>query len=237
MRCLVLVLCVACGKIAFDPLHDASGGSDSDGPPSDALDSDLLLDFTFESDVLLDSGPGHHTATCMTCPTIGAGRVGAGGAVFNGVECITVQDAPDLHPPVLTFALWVLSVTPQRSTTFSRPQNGATDTTDTIEMYVDVMNNWNLGVSSTYAPAGVITDGGWHHVAGTYDGGTLDVYLDGAYTNTAVAPPPVYAADNYLIGCDINLGNPEEPFTGTLDEVRLYDRVLAPAEIAALAGM
>ena len=241
VRTLAILACSACGRIAFDPIGDAVASVDT--APADAMadaaDSDLLLHFDFEAStgLLYDSSPAHHAATCTSCPTSTTGQIGANAAAFAGAQCITIPDTPDLHPAAFTFAEWVNSTASQRSTTFSRPLDGATDTTNTIEIYVDVMNLWHVGVDSTYemTPSAVTLDA-WHHVAGTFDGTTLTAYLDGGSLGTTMSTA-TYAMDDYLIGCDINIGNQEEFFAGAIDDVRFYDRVLSATEIAALAAM
>ncbi len=241
MRALAILVCGACGRIAFDPIGDAATSVDTAMADTtvDAANSDLLLHFDFEasSGLLYDSSPAHHAATCASCPTSTTGQIGANAAAFTGAQCITIPDAADLHPATFTFAEWVDSTGSQRSTTFSRPLDGATDTTNTIEIYVDVMNVWHIGVDSTYemTPSAVTLDA-WHHVAGTFDGTTLTAYVDGGSLGTTTSTA-TYAMDDYLIGCDINIGNQEEFFSGTIDDVRFYDRVLSPTEIATLAAM
>jgi hypothetical protein len=85
-----------------------------------------------------------------------------------------------------------------------------------------------------------VVDGKWHFVAGSYDGQTIKIYIDGKldtiwknqkyvpmeYNNTdihigrlAVLEPPPYAEANY---------------DGLIDELRLYNRVLSDDEIRTL---
>ncbi|MFB0552617.1 MAG: LamG-like jellyroll fold domain-containing protein [Phycisphaerae bacterium] len=73
----------------------------------------------------------------------------------------------------------------------------------------------------------VLRVGRWHHVAGTWDGITQRLYIDG-----------VEIASQELGGVLGNTSNVEmssggEPFNGMLDEVRIYNRALTRAEIRA----
>ena len=77
-----------------------------------------------------------------------------------------------------------------------------------------------------------ITDGKWHHVAGTYQAPDFRMYLDGEVdAETAPATDPDNH-DNVLFigGCDIG----DYWMTGTIDELVLFNRALAPAEITEL---
>jgi hypothetical protein len=73
----------------------------------------------------------------------------------------------------------------------------------------------------------------WHHVAGTYDGENINVYLDGTLDGTVATTSPIGVnAANVLIG-----ENPEAAgrnWDGLIDDVRIYNRALSPAEIGEL---
>lgn len=79
--------------------------------------------------------------------------------------------------------------------------------------------------------------GEWHHLAATYDAdsGIVRLYLDGALAReeTIGAFEPQTSFDLYL---GARPGQPGAHFAGTIDEVRIYNRVLAPHEIASLAA-
>ncbi len=77
--------------------------------------------------------------------------------------------------------------------------------------------------------------GQWHHVAATYDGTTMRLYVDGKLSASDTAqrgdinyPPRAF----YEIGAYRD-DNEHYRMQGLLNEVRVYDRVLSPEEIAA----
>ena len=84
--------------------------------------------------------------------------------------------------------------------------------------------------------AASIWDGEWHHVAGTYDGSFLHLYVDGVEIGSGTPAPPIdydlpsraFLIGNYRGSCDL-------PFTGAIDNVRIWSRALSGDEIAALA--
>jgi hypothetical protein len=80
----------------------------------------------------------------------------------------------------------------------------------------------------------VVPPGGWHHVAGTYDGHRLTVYIDGQPAAAAAAAGPIRPSTgtNVMVGADPV--NPVRKFTGAIDEARIYSRALSPAEITGL---
>ena len=91
----------------------------------------------------------------------------------------------------------------------------------------------------TPTAADVAPMGTWTHVAGTYDGATARLYVNGievaseAMTGTIPADTtPVILGGN---GNDAS-GVPTELFPGRIDELMLYARALSAAEIAELAA-
>jgi hypothetical protein len=70
----------------------------------------------------------------------------------------------------------------------------------------------------------------------TFEGGkSLTFYVNGQQTDTTAAPAQILddPQANLRIGCR---GDSAYFFVGLIDEVRIYGRALAPAEIAALAA-
>ncbi len=82
----------------------------------------------------------------------------------------------------------------------------------------------------------------WVHIAAVYDntGNTKRIYVNGVEdalvtTNFGKVMPTTH---NAYVGARANSGNtgPETFFTGMLDEIKIYDLALTPAEVLKLAG-
>jgi hypothetical protein len=81
--------------------------------------------------------------------------------------------------------------------------------------------------------------GTWYHVAGTWDGARLTLFVDGVAVG-AINPPGVPSATVYGGGDLSLLGKNQcctQYFDGALDDVRIYSRALASSEIATLYTM
>ena len=109
----------------------------------------------------------------------------------------------------------------------------AGDPNDSIEFFIHDAGTWQSVRSAVDASF----NGAWHHVAGTYDGNDLCLYIDGVQKATthhvgtiAVRPPyPLY------IGADCEW--PDRTYQGTIDDVRLYSCALSGPEIGnVIAG-
>ncbi|MDQ6989360.1 MAG: tandem-95 repeat protein [Mariprofundaceae bacterium] len=84
------------------------------------------------------------------------------------------------------------------------------------------------GVSS----AVTVNDGKWHHVAVTYSGANIQLYVDGVATGLATAMSPVISLGNATIGAYVNnLGALTSPFSGEIDDVRMWNIARTQAEI------
>ncbi len=77
-----------------------------------------------------------------------------------------------------------------------------------------------------------LTAGTWTHVAATYDGTSMKLYLNGVLDNTLAATGTVTANAPFSLGR--NNSSPRI-LDGWLDELRAWTRALTPAEIAANA--
>ena len=87
---------------------------------------------------------------------------------------------------------------------------------------------WYIGSGGNNASAGCPT-GTWNHVAGTFDGTKLRIYLNGALVtarDSSFAEIP--AGGDFFIGRDGGSGY----FKGMLADVKVYDRVVSAAELA-----
>ncbi len=85
-----------------------------------------------------------------------------------------------------------------------------------------------------YAVAPAPTAGKWVHYAGTYDGEAIRVYVDGKLAKSTPAPGRMHGLGKTLfIGA---LNESERPLHGSIDDVRIWRRVLSDQEIAAVAA-
>src|SRR5262249_7126146 len=96
--------------------------------------------------------------------------------------------------------------------------------------------------SQANGSAAVISAGVWHHVAGTYDGTKLQLYVDGAPWGNPL--PHTGAISPMLPGSYNTIGSEAgrttcgfcggRYFKGQIDEVGIYNRALTAAEIEAI---
>jgi len=86
-------------------------------------------------------------------------------------------------------------------------------------------------VSDTAASGTALPLNIWTHLAFSYDGATLRLYINGVQVGTQALTGPIAASTGSLrIGGNAVWG---EYFKGLIDEVRIYNRALSAGEILA----
>jgi hypothetical protein len=91
-------------------------------------------------------------------------------------------------------------------------------------------NTYRIDSITSYPTSGTA----WIHLAATYDGTTLRLYVNGVQEG-AIAGPASIATNHGALGIGAQ-SDGASPLKGALDAVRLYARALSAAEIQALAA-
>ncbi len=245
MRAVVLVALAACGRFGF-----GSGAANVDSAP-DADTSGLVAYWAMEdvtSDVVQDASGHGHDAVCssiaMSCPTVVAGKVGNGLRFDGSNDHLVIGPAPELDTTVaftVTAWLWI-DTSPSSAYYCFANKPFTTGLTDSWQACVTNLGQLFFGTSpsatatgdSMYSGNGSIVTNTWIHVAIRWDGTTKTILLDGVLAATQSAATGFDGSAVWL-GYDVDNATPVAPFAGILDEVRLYNRALADAEIRALA--
>jgi hypothetical protein len=86
------------------------------------------------------------------------------------------------------------------------------------------------------SPNNMVTDDKWHHLVGTKKGSTYSLAVDGKIIAKQVNSE-INSSDT---GVPVRIGgrhNKPNPFSGLIDEVRIYNRALSEEEVAALYNL
>jgi hypothetical protein len=193
-----------------------------------------------------DSSGSAHTGKLINTPTwTSAGRIN-GALTFGGTNAaVTVPgsgDLANLYLTGMTIAAWIKPTSAggggkgriAEKTNWMLTMGSAT----TLEFGAD---NWTTAFARRTSSAAV-TLNTWQHVAATWDGsqnGThIHIYVNGALADGASvngAGTSVSDASQPLTIGNLQPGL-NRGFAGTIDDVRVYNRVLTAAEIQALAN-
>ena len=168
-----------------------------------------------------------------------------GGALyFNGNSYVSVTNSPTLNPTTnITLAAWIK---PQVWDSNNRiMQKGAGDNQYRLLREWDIFTFNPTGVGTVFwpDPPYVPSTGVWHHVAGTYDGSMMKIYVDGQIKGQLPASGLIATtADSLFIGSKFATNPPpfNSDFIGIIDDIRIYSVALTADQIAQLyerAGM
>jgi hypothetical protein len=187
----------------------------------------------------LENGATFVTHTPLaSVPRTGASN--AGSVQLNGAnESVVIPDAPSLEPTsAITLEAWV-KLTSANGTAAIVSRQFSSGTSDSYQ--IGLRPNLFFGLTGASGqPQSIDTNTSlalneWHHVAGTWDGSTMRLYLDGNEIGSAPFTGPIgYPASNpVIIGADEDGGggNPDCCFLpGNIDEVRISSVALTPAQ-------
>jgi hypothetical protein len=211
-------------------------------PGTNTPPASLQALYAFEGNAQDSSGSVNHgTATSVSYV---AGKVGSQAAQFNGTSSYVL--IPRSVQDDFTVAMWVKTTDTAGSAgaqwwngkglVDGEVGGGGADWGTAIVNGKFVLGVGSASGDTTLASSVNINDGTWHHVAATRDNssGAMQVFVDGVLRGSGTGPtgsrtwPP-----NLHLG---NLQTGNNFLNGTLDEVRLYDRILSANEIAGLVA-
>ena len=153
--------------------------------------------------------------------------------VFNGTSAqVTIPDAPSLRlTTAMTLEAWIFPT--------STPIGWRAIVDKNVDGYYlmastdqgnvpGVGGNWTNGNRNVFGPS-VIPVNAWTHLATTFDGSTIRLFVNGVQVASVAQTAPLSPTTATLqIGAD---AYPTEYFAGLIDEVRIYNRALNVAEI------
>jgi hypothetical protein len=165
---------------------------------------------------------------------------------FNGnAAAVRVSDSSSLDPGSVSVSAWVNSGASPGNFKYIVAKGANDCLVASYGLYtganggLEFYASTNRGTSWTLSPdAGqTVWNGKWHNVVGTYDGSSVRLYVDGQQvgSGTPDTAPIGYAlpdSNDLMIG-DYPSSCPGAnlDFSGAIDQVKLFDRPLAPWEI------
>ncbi len=201
------------------------------------------------------TGNGNTGTLIAPYPTWASGKI-KDGLSFDGTtsQYVDVGNAPDLNfdsNQSFSIVAWIdvlpgdinyLPFFSKRSTTGSMQGFALfanTGQNRVIVILTDPIGGYTQGIQ-VESPYNSLIPGGWHEVVVTYDGSSsaagISIYIDGInqlpitiWSNNLQGS--ILNSSDMTIGRDLTTGT---LFGGALDDVRVYGRVLSPAEVLAL---
>ncbi|MEN6575146.1 MAG: LamG-like jellyroll fold domain-containing protein [Phycisphaerales bacterium] len=203
--------------------------------PSEAV---LVGHWKLDSNAQDSSGNGNNGALTGNPTFATAGRIGTA-LILDGIDdYVNCGNGATLNiTDAVTLSAWIKPDDAANSEHNPFVAKGDTsyalkhNTTNTIEFFI-YDGAWYAVNSET-----LTTDfsGAWHHVAGTYDGVQLKLFVDGVLVGSNL-----HTGDIDSVTYDVNIGrdsqNTDRFYDGQIDDVRIYHGALPKSEILKLAN-
>ena len=191
----------------------------------------LIAQYTFSGNMQDSIGSNNGTCSGTRCPTLTTDKDNTANKAYEFSEDYIDLGDLDLDGN-FTLSFWMKpnsfpSSGAYRSTVMKAYDYGCELNQGTkISCYV---SNNGYSWSATASATGLVANN-WYHVAMTYEGRTLKLYLNSVLKKTVTGRHTTQDS-SLLVG---SWRDEMEFFDGTLDEIRIYDRPLTQEEITAL---
>jgi hypothetical protein len=207
--------------------------------PTSSLPTGLVAAYAFDEtsgSTVADASGNNNTGTLgSTVTRTTEGRFG-GALVFNGESFVTIPNSGSLAlTSGMTLEAWVLPTasTGLEAALMKEQPGGLVYALYTSSSSSRPMVYFNTGPSTNrhryLSGPTTLPLNTWTHLAATYDGSTLRLYINGAQVSSQPHRGSLMTSNGALrIGGDAVWG---EYFRGMIDEVRIYNRALTPTEI------
>jgi len=253
-RVLAVASLCAAAACNFEPSGGASPGGSADGGAVGAADSapgtggddattplalcapasGLVACYQFES-TLADGSPMHNDLT-------GDGYAFAGGSAGNALSLDdasamgAIDDASLDMTNRVTVEAWIDPAEAQGRWFVDHDNRWGLEIQDddslrcTVRVDVDEEESSGIEVTGGAAPAGA-----WTHVACTYDGAAVVLYVGGVEVDSSSASGPIHVGDGggFSVGRDAPDG---DSFVGLIDTVRIWSLARGAGDIACSAA-
>lgn len=175
-----------------------------------------------------------------TSSSVIAGKIGQG-LKFDGVNDYVNANsgASFVNKNQGTFSIWV-KVNKNSSTSQANPISPlcVSDGTSSNGIYIEatgsIINFYYTQGGGTVKPSSSAILNRWYHVTGTWDASFVKLYVNGVLAQSLGQGTIISNSLSTLYSGSDCLGTQTGYFSGSLDDVRIYNRALSPAEVMML---
>ena len=147
---------------------------------------------------------------------------------LNGSSYVAIDGVVnDITGTNITLSVWIKTTSSSEGNVFA-----ANDASSGYALMFGIQGSnpyrWD-GADAQYAPA--VNDNQWHMLTLVRNGGTGTIYVDGTLRATWASSFTWTGITRWSIGQEWDDANPSDFYTGAVDDVRIYNRALTPADI------
>jgi len=215
-------------------------------PPPNCMPGAGLVSWWPGESNAVDSAGGN-TGVLLNGATFAPGKLGQAFSLNGSGAHVRIADNPSLHVTNgLTILAWVnpadagyaYQIVSKWDVVFLPQNQKSYGTWLSQSKFIFTVSATGDDLTGPYAnlvSVGSVPPNQWTHVAATYDGSTMKVYLNGQPDNQAEFPNGIFPGTNDLgIGAVVGgvpAGENSYSFSGRIDEPAIFNRALSAAEI------
>jgi hypothetical protein len=154
---------------------------------------------------------------------------------FNGTNnLLSVRYTSTLNPAVFSVECWAKT---ESSVGTLRTVVSSSNAMDGYRIFVNDSNEWCVSIGHTSTGWTIVNSGKkvsgnrWTHIAATYDGAILQLYINGIAAGSASGSFAANTTAPLQFGAGTNETTPSLFFNGSIDEARIWNTVRTAAEI------
>ncbi|MBL8814158.1 MAG: hypothetical protein JNM43_28575, partial [Planctomycetaceae bacterium] len=183
--------------------------------------------------------------TLQNGATFGTGRGTSPAFQFNGIDqYVSVANNALLNPTTaMSVSAWfTASVTSGYQSLINKINHlgGTADDSYAVMLEPDGKVRWQVDTNNgdfilQFTPAVDLRDGQFHHVAATYDGALMKLYVDGLLAASRAATGTIVTTTTPLfLGAFLSGGSPAGFLNGKLEDAAIFGRSLSASEVARI---
>lgn len=177
-----------------------------------------------------DASANGNNGTLVGNPAWATGKVGSA-VTFNGTsQYADLGDASALQNSVMTVEAWI-----KTSQTSGSMEILNKDSAFDMEVNYSSLAIYDPSSGNVCSSGVNVADGNWHQIVVSYNGGVTNgtvIYIDGVQKATCTWKPQNQTAD-LTVGAAYSGGSISGGFNGTIDQIKIFNRILSPQEVAA----
>ena len=157
-----------------------------------------------------------------------------GSIYFNGTtDYIDIDNNLELNPSEFSISAWIkrdasdsgdASIVSKRASGFADGYDLRIRNNNRIQMI------WKNGSNQSITSDTAIPDDEWHHIAVTYNGAAVSIYIDGVLDKTRNRTAPTPTDESFIIGAGGKTST-NSFFQGNIDEVRVWSTMLTQSQL------
>jgi hypothetical protein len=232
---LIIFSLISCQKFVWDNPYDTINIVDEKVD----ITTGLIAYYPMNGNVQDSSGSNFNGSISGCIPTTNRKSIVNTAYYFDGIDDkISLPTFPlGTFVNEMSIYMWVFNSPTSDAQTFFIRQGPSSKTWILKYSNKKMIRVYNDNVSYVEISSDYLNDNEWYHLTVTIKSTEACVYINGAKAGCATMTIPyTYTQSATFLGNSSGTGNQSYPYSGKMDDVRIYNRVLTPKEITFLSA-